>query len=140
VRDEFEIRSAHEGSYLRFSHAERRAAGGGFDYCRIELAGAAFSGRLRAYDTNWAGVAAFFQDLADNWRGSPGVKNWGSLEGQVELRATFDSLGHTSLRIFLREDPLVQDWRVEATLVVEAGQLQALTKAALEFFGGASAV
>jgi hypothetical protein len=137
VRDELEIRSAHEGSYLRFSHAERRAAGGDFDYCRIELAGAAFSGRLRAYDTNWAGVTAFFQDLSDNWRGWRGVKNWGSLEGQVELRATSDSLGHASLRVLLREDALVQEWRVEATLIVEAGQLQPVAKAALEFFGDA---
>jgi hypothetical protein len=125
---------------MRFSHAERCRPGGEFDYCRIELAGSVFSGRLRAYDTNWAGVAAFFQDLADNWRGWSGAKNWRSLEGQVELQATSDSLGHTSLRVFLREDALVQDWRVEATLIVEAGQLQALAKAALEFFGSAGAV
>lgn len=54
MRDEFEIRSAQEGTLLRFLNAGRREPSGGFDYCHIKVAGAAFSGQLRAYDTHSA--------------------------------------------------------------------------------------
>ena len=82
---------------------------------------------------------AFFQSLATSWRGWSGAQNWESLERQLVLSATHDSLGHVSLRVRLHESPGISDWIVEGTLELEAGQLEAIARDANDALGASSA-
>lgn len=96
-------------------------------------------GGLRAaagiYDVACTAWAAYFQDLAENWRGWDGTKCERSVEGHLELEATADSTGHITLRVTLSNEPLYDVWRASCRLRLEAGQLEALAKRASRFFG-----
>jgi hypothetical protein len=80
-------------------------------------------------------LVAFFHDLASSWRGWRDAKSWINLEQQLSIVATHDSLGHISLRVRVWENPGGADWVVEGTLQVEAGQLEAVARAAADALG-----
>jgi len=84
------------------------------------------------------GLGGFFSDLAEHWRGWEGERSWGDIEGLIRIDATHDGRGHISLHFDLQKS-LDGEWRTQGTLPVEAGQLDALARAALAFDRGASA-
>jgi hypothetical protein len=70
--------------------------------------------------------------MAANWRGWTGAKTWSSLEGELQLSAEADRTGHVTLLIDLCEGaPAV--WSVTLQVVIEAGKLGDLARAAREF-------
>jgi hypothetical protein len=71
---------------------------------------------------------AFFDDLAQNWRGWRSAKEWESYEGDFQLRATTDGRGHVFLLARLAAGLSEDCWSAQAMLVVEAGQLEACAK------------
>jgi hypothetical protein len=74
-------------------------------------------------------LEAYFADLANQWRGWTGTKEWTSLG--LRLGACHDGLGHVTLEATLDHDYAMPDrWRVHASLVVDAGSLDALARAA----------
>ncbi len=79
--------------------------------------------------------ARLFADMAARWSGWPDVLAWASLEGEVALGCSHDRLGHIAIRVVLRSGPMDNDWRVEATVMAEAGQLEAIARRAASFFG-----
>ena len=79
-----------------------------------------------------AGLGEFFAGLAASWTGWAGVREWGSLEGELTLRAESDRTGHVYLTVRLRRGA-PPEWEVEAALVLEAGQLERLAAAARAF-------
>jgi hypothetical protein len=91
----------------------------------VRVQGHIFHGTLCVYDDEQVCLAAFFNDLAENWRGWRGKREWGTLEGNMSLSATCDSLGHTYLSIYLCTDSdLFCGWSLSTTLLIEAGQLE----------------
>ena len=74
-------------------------------------------------------LAAFFRRLADDWRGWSDAREWGSIEGDLELEATHDGLGHVALRVRLRNwlDP---EWQCEGVIWLDAGQLESVVREA----------
>ncbi|WP_446218834.1 DUF6228 family protein [Micromonospora sp. IBHARD004] len=67
----------------------------------------------------------FFQSLADDWRGWEGVREWGSLEGELEIDARHDGRGHVAIGVRLRRarQAYADDaWSARTVLVVEAGE------------------
>jgi hypothetical protein len=111
------IKSAHDGQTLEFFE---HSAGG----YKVSLRGSDYHGTACVYDVDPAHLAAFFHDLAANWRGWSGEKEWGSLDSELALTAVTDSKGHTSLLVRLRSGPYPYDWRLTSTLLIEAGQLE----------------
>jgi Family of unknown function (DUF6228) len=110
----------------------------GYDGCHFDasLVSTALSASVRVYDIQPQNWTAFFNDLAEDWKGWSGEKRMESLEGHLAVSATSDSLGHISLRVKLRDIiPGTADWRAEGTLIVEAGQLERLASDAKRFFG-----
>lgn len=81
------------------------------------------------------GPETFFQDIAQNWRGWEGEKTWYALEGELELTATSDSLGHITIHVQLRPTAGPEGWRVISYAYAEAGQLDSLSRRATQFFG-----
>lgn len=65
-------------------------------------------------------LAEYFADLAANWRGWEGVKEYASLEGQLSLNATHDGLGTVTIRVVLGQ-PWPPEWSFEAELAFGAG-------------------
>jgi len=100
----------------------------------VSLYNAPMNGTVRLSDLEPNRWAEYFEDLAKNWKGWKGEKKIGSIEGDLTLKATSDSLGHISVRIELKADQGGADWLVAGTLVLEAGSLDMIAKSARRFF------
>lgn len=74
------------------------------------------------------------KDLAKNWRGWAGKKSWRALDGELELEAFSDSLGHVYLSCFLPNMGADEFWEARIQIIVEAGVLEELAKASVIFF------
>ncbi len=61
-----------------------------------------------------------------------GVKKWESVEGALCISCSTDGLGHVRMVVLLHTN----GWRVEATALTEAGQLQKLADAIRRFIKG----
>ena len=120
MSDRVIIKSAEAGAVLELF------APTGTGTFRALLRGSKFEGAVEVYQYEPAlHLAAFFRDLATEWRGWSGEKRWESLEHQLALTATSDATGHTYLIVELVGGPLY-DWRLRGSLVLEAGQLDGL--------------
>ena len=118
MEDSTVIKSAHDGTTLEFS--DRTG-----DHYRVSLTGPNFHGDCSVYAYEPAAdLSAFFRDMATNWRGWQGKKEWSSLEGELKLAGIIDSTGHISLSVRLRSGPYPFDWTISAVLLLEAGSLE----------------
>jgi uncharacterized protein DUF6228 len=79
------------------------------------------------------GLSMYFRRIADDWRGWDGPRAWSSLEGELDFEATHDGLGYMGLRVRMRGGLYAEDWGAEGTVWVDAGQLEALARAARSF-------
>jgi hypothetical protein len=121
---EFILSSAREGGRL-----EIRAARGDRWLVTISLPNLSASAEVDvfAYDGERT-LALLFRRLAEDWRGWDGERGWSSLEGDFDLSATHDGLGHVALAVRLRSGPYEEDWLVQGTIWVDAGQLNAVAR------------
>ena len=85
-----------------------------------------------AYDAEHT-LGVLFRRLADDWRGWAGERTWSSLEGDFDIAATHDGLGHVALRVGLRSGPYAEDWLATGTIWLDAGQLEAVARHAAAF-------
>ena len=132
----FEIKSVDGDGKLIFKGAIPRDLAG-YDGCQFEVAlsSTRLSATVLVYEIQPQLWASFFADLASQWRGWKEKKEKESLEHHLRITATIDSLGHVSLRVFLRDPFCGSDWRVEDTIHVEAGQLESIAAKAKKYFG-----
>ena len=79
--------------------------------------------------------ASLFADMARQWAGWSGELEWQSLEGELTIRCSRDRFGHIFIRLELRSGHMPEDWRVVATVMAEAGQLEGIALRAEMFFG-----
>jgi hypothetical protein len=120
VSDHVIIKSADRGAVLELFAPSSAVS------FRAHLRGEGFDGTVEVYDYQPpVHLAAFFQELAQHWRGWSGEKHWESLEHQLSLTASSDSTGNIHLAVELRGGPLY-DWRLRGSLVLEPGQLDAV--------------
>lgn len=103
--------------------------------------------RVRVTDHNlsadaqvWAGYSAghplrLFEDMARQWSGWPAELVWESLEGELAVKCSHYRRGHISIRVEVRSGCMPDDWQVSATVMAEAGQLEAIAQQAASFFG-----
>ncbi|MBA2733704.1 MAG: hypothetical protein H0U54_12520 [Acidobacteria bacterium] len=89
------------------------------------------SASLQVYAWNpcGSGLEQFFEDLAANWKGWNGEKKWTSLEGELSLVCTTDSVGHISIEV-----TLFDGWNVRNVFYVDAGQLDQIVLDIKKFF------
>lgn len=112
------IKSAHNGTTLEFMDCESS------DHFKARISGAHFDGTVTVYYSEPENLAAYFRDLAINWRGWQGKKAWSSLEDDLEFSASSDSTGHITLSTQLRDGPYPFGWSLSTTLLLEAGTLE----------------
>ena len=132
----FAIASVHGGRQLEFLGGIPRGLTGD-DGCTFaaRLVGPNVGAAVEVYDIQPQRWSELFRGLAKHWRGWSGERAEESLEGHLRLACTADRTGHVTIRVRLRSMVLGDDWRVEADLHVEAGQLDRLADAATEYFG-----
>ncbi len=106
------------------------------EYFHVELKGFDVSASTNVWAYTDAQVLnELFQDLGRLKRPWQGQRNWASIEGEFSLSATCTSLGNVTFRITLlglRGAP--EEWRVEAGLETDFGQLEQIAKHAGLFF------
>src|SRR5919106_1795859 len=68
-------------------------------------------------------LRGFVEELAREWRGWDVPKVWKLRDERTSLEARHDGYGHITLAARLFPYDYHDDWRVEATLIYEAGQL-----------------
>ena len=78
------------------------------------------------------GIDGYFKELADNWMGWTGTKQWESLESTLRFEASSDRTGHITLNVQLDEGT-PYDWRLKVILIIEAGQLEKISSDARNF-------
>lgn len=127
--EEMEIKSARSSTHLRFFDIKG-------DEFHASLTSPEFSGTVKVWAyTDAHGIANLFESMAENWRGWNGEKKWASIEGEFAIACIHDKLGHITLNIEMHQDfGSEETWRLKGNLVVDAGQLEAISKDAKMFF------
>lgn len=78
--------------------------------------------------------AKIFGELAKEWSGFKGQKEWGAIEGEFNLSASSDSIGHITLVVEILPSYALPFWSAELSIEIEAGQLERIASDAREFF------
>lgn len=139
---EFLIKDVNSSTTFRFE-GDIPVGLTGYDGCTFfaSVSSHVLSAATKVYDIKPDQWGAFFNDLANHWRGWQGVKDHESLEGHLRVEAeAADSLGHIRLRMCLRGVDVPDLWVAEISMIVEAGQLDDLARRAEAFFGAANIV
>ena len=128
------IKCCKNDGELEFSEKEGLTQSAGQEYFRatirsIHLFSFTDVYTFDPYDSN---LVRFFEDLAGNWKGFGGEKEWSSLEGEFVLNCTSDSLGHFALEVIIRNN---EDTRyARNTIYIESGQLEKIALEVRNFF------
>ena len=130
--DDFLIPAPGADTCLRL-HASTREPSGALSHVRAELVAPSLHAAASVYVHGPLGLARLFEDMARDWKGWSGAKEWSSLEGELTLRCTQDALGHVALQASLQQSAYPSAWKVEAVIAIEAGQLERLAKLARRF-------
>jgi hypothetical protein len=121
------IQSAKDATRLSFSNAV------GESFTAV-LESSHFSGRVVVSTYHSGPPSLLFEKMAREWRGWEGKKEWTALEDELRLTASTDLTGHTELLVIMRDYSDPADSRLQATLQLEAGQLEELARAMTRVF------
>ena len=114
------LSDVYDGSSTRSAHGELWAVS-----AVLALDGVRAEARVWLSDLDTP-LNAFFRDMADNWRGWEGAKEWGTYEGGLRLSCSRDGLGHIAVSVDLHERSGPDGWFVQGDVPLEAGQLEQL--------------
>lgn len=111
------------------------------EYFRVELKGFEVSAATSVWAyTDANGLNRFFQELASFSKPWQGQRSWASIEQDFSLSATCTSLGSVTFWVELRGlQGAPEEWRIEAGLVTDFGQLEQIAKNAEVFFNAPGA-
>ena len=88
--------------------------------------------RVLAYQPEGLGLTTLFRSMAKEWRGWSGAQAYDSLENELSLLCRHDGLGHVNISVKLAGGSN-RSWSLKGTVVVEAGALEELARAAERF-------
>jgi len=132
--DEVTIKSPRGGGELKLSEPKPPGSRHPVEYLRVSLKDkdiAASSARVYIYEPH--SLASLFEELAVNWKGWEGVKQWHSVEEDFALSCTSDSLGHVAMEVTVKSGVYEDDWCVKVVIHVEAGQLEEIAAKVKQF-------
>jgi Family of unknown function (DUF6228) len=126
------IKSARDGTRLTFSDA----TGESFV---ASLESAHFNGHVVVSTYHSGPPSLLFDGMAREWSGWDGKKEWAALEGELRITASSDHTGHIAVIVIMRNYCDPADWCLQATLELEAGQLEEWARAVRKVFDHVSA-
>jgi hypothetical protein len=96
----------------------------------------AMSATTQVYAYGGRSPTELFEDMASEWRGWEGSKEWSSLEDELALSATHNGLGTITLQVRLSHlGSEGWDWEARAALELDAGdQLERAVTSLRSFF------
>ena len=108
---------------LTLSKPERSAEGElMFIEARIESDGLSAVSNVTAHYANcFDDLVAYIEDLAQNWQGWNGQKEYQSLQRELKLSATHDGVGHVRLEVTLKGRGDIDPWRTTVIVVTDPG-------------------
>jgi hypothetical protein len=109
--------------------------GAGIEYVVAELTGDTLAASTRVYAWGIDSLAALFEEMAIDWKGWTGAKEWESVEGEFSLSCINDGRGHITIHVKLLASPYPDSWSVRCSVVVEAGQMDAVASQMKRFVG-----
>lgn len=133
--EEVSISQTTGGVGLRLCDPER-GADGSLEYFTVQIVAPTIRAQTRVYAFHSKGLPTLFEEIAESWRGWAGAKEWSSLEGEFKLSCTTDGKGHVHIATRLADSLYGDLWRLEATVLLEAGQLEGIAKSVLTFVAG----
>lgn len=89
------------------------------------------STKVYAFQPNGETCQDYFDDLANNWKGWTGKKEWSSFEGEFTISSETDSLGHIEMKVALDS---FDNWNAQISINIDAGQLENISLAIKRFF------
>lgn len=128
------VKCCKDGGELEFSEKEGLSKSAGKEYFRVTIKSKHLTSftDVYAFDPFDFNLVKFFEDLARNWKGFDGEKEWSSLEGEFRLSCSSDNLGHFALEATIRNN---EDTRfARKTFFIESGQLEEIASQAKSFF------
>ncbi len=116
-------------------HSRRYGSDGWLDSYALDLEAIDFRASVRVQNPGYGHPPTqLFNEMAANWTGWQDKKSWIAMDGELEIEATADAIGHVTLRITIPGYESTQLWSAQARLLVEAGQLERLAESAELFF------
>lgn len=133
MSDEFLLKG-DRGYSIRF-HSPERDKKGWLSYYSITFTAPDMSATIKV-DNAPVGISPteLFEKMAIEWQGWKGEKDWGSLEGELDLSATSDSKGHITLVSTIRSGYIPPCSKIVVEFILEAGELEKIKKHAKSFF------
>jgi hypothetical protein len=128
-----EISSANSAAKLKFSDFDG-------SYFTASLISPAVCAEVRVYaatdlEVNTvAALVGLFKTMSEGWKGWQGKLTWASLEGELEIVATADSLGHVNLRLMFREHDGPMPWFANIDFTLESMQVEKAYKRLAQVF------
>ncbi|HSR17068.1 MAG TPA: DUF6228 family protein, partial [Ignavibacteriaceae bacterium] len=104
MKDSMKINSVSDSSLLEIIFPEGKIPKTASDYMEVRLNGSMLQSSVRVYDVHWQFFTNYFDDLATNWRGWDGRKEWKSIEDEMRLSCEIDKVGHVSLYVTLEDN------------------------------------
>lgn len=125
------IKSANTGAKLEFSEVEN-------EYFTVTFSSASLSAshRVWVYTGDCERLVSLFLEMAENWTGWEGAKNWASIVGDFSLSCTSDKLGHIAFEVKLVGRDASESWSARFNVAVEAGQLEEIANEIKKLFSG----
>lgn len=123
-----------ESKYLEFFAPEKHHKLDQLEYFSVHYKSQAIDcvARVYAYDDGHR-LASIFKEMARNWKGWNGKKQWAALEGEFEISCDITSTGKVTAHFFLTPG-LDREWEVKSSVSFGAGELEVLSKHMTEFF------
>ena len=128
------VLKSEQGAKVTF-HSPKYDEAGWLDSYAIDLEAHDFRASTRVENPGFGHPPTqLFSQIAAHWSGWKGSEKWCAPEGELDIEATSDALGHIKLEFKVPGYSLSKGWSAAAWLVVEAGQLERLAGEANEFF------
>lgn len=122
------IKSGNTSATLTF--CERDA-----DYFTVFYKSHAVKAKKRVWGyTDCQFLVDLFSFIAKEWKGWQGVQEWSSIEGELAISATSDSLGHVTLNIKISEFDGPEVWNLDVSMSLDASQTESIAKSVGAFF------
>ncbi len=127
--DSFVLGSGDGSARLEFSDLERDHHGTA-DRLKATITdvGLVASARVvfNTHINDASALATMFEEIAGQWRGWDGTRQWQALESPFRLCFTHDGIGHIRAEVTLGSGFYPEDWSVKACLILEPGALEEL--------------
>ena len=123
-----------DSKYLEFFSPEKHNKLDQLEYFSVRYKSQAIDCVARVYACeDGHRLASIFEEMAKNWKGWNGRKQWAALEGEFEISCEITSTGKVTAHFFLTPG-LDREWEVKSSVSFGAGVLELLSKHMSQFF------